>query len=177
VRSATSGIDRRAPCDCAASRGPGRRGCARIYLQQTPRAWFANRSCLRHGDRESNEPYRNHGTRTRDSGSVGAGEALSIIRTGDTVIVDGLRGEITISPSEHAIEEALGEVNGIRLLHEAAQRTKPAVRDSRRRAISLMANVELPAEAIFALDHGAEGIGLYRTEFIYIDRATIAVGR
>src|SRR6202035_1465374 len=36
--------------------------------------------------------------------------------------------------------------------------------------VSLKANVELPAEAILALDHGAEGIGLYRTEFIYIDR-------
>ena len=34
----------------------------------------------------------------------------------------------------------------------------------------LRANVELPAEAILALDHGAEGIGLYRTEFLYIDR-------
>jgi phosphoenolpyruvate-protein phosphotransferase (PTS system enzyme I) len=39
-------------------------------------------------------------------------------------------------------------------------------------AISLKANVELPAEAILALDHGANGIGLYRTEFLYIDRAT-----
>jgi phosphotransferase system enzyme I (PtsI) len=40
-------------------------------------------------------------------------------------------------------------------------------------AISLKANVELPAEAILALDHGANGIGLYRTEFLYIDRATM----
>jgi phosphotransferase system enzyme I (PtsI) len=39
--------------------------------------------------------------------------------------------------------------------------------------VSLKANVELPAEAILALDHGAEGIGLYRTEFIYIDRTTM----
>ena len=35
---------------------------------------------------------------------------------------------------------------------------------------SLKANVELPAEALFAVDHGAEGVGLYRTEFLYIDR-------
>jgi len=105
---------------------------------------------------------------------VGAGEALSIIRTGDTVIVDGLRGEITISPSEHAIEEALGR--GER--HQAFARGLLSARNQRcvtrdGEPISLMANVELPAEAIFALDHGAEGIGLYRTEFIYIDRATM----
>ncbi len=39
--------------------------------------------------------------------------------------------------------------------------------------ISLKANVELPAEATLAIEHGAEGIGLYRTEFLYIDRATL----
>src|SRR6185436_18879525 len=39
-------------------------------------------------------------------------------------------------------------------------------------AVNLRANVELPAEAILARDQGAEGIGLYRTEFLYIDRAS-----
>src|SRR5208282_2742566 len=38
--------------------------------------------------------------------------------------------------------------------------------------VCLKANVELLAEAILALDHGADGIGLYRTEFLYIDRST-----
>lgn len=36
--------------------------------------------------------------------------------------------------------------------------------------VMLRANVELPAEAILARDQGAEGIGLFRTEFLYIDR-------
>ncbi|MGA2448998.1 MAG: phosphoenolpyruvate--protein phosphotransferase [Polyangiaceae bacterium] len=105
---------------------------------------------------------------------VGTGDALSIVRTGDTVIVDGLRGEVTVAPSEVLVEEALGR--GARHLAFArgllSARNEPCVtRDGE--PVGLLANVELPAEAIFALDHGAEGIGLYRTEFIYIDRATM----
>ncbi len=105
---------------------------------------------------------------------VGAGDMLSIIRTGDTVVVDGLRGEIVVNPSEITIEEARGR--GAKHLAFArgllGARNQPCVtRDGE--PVSLKANVELPAEAILALDHGAEGIGLYRTEFIYIDRTTM----
>ncbi|MDP9148834.1 MAG: phosphoenolpyruvate--protein phosphotransferase, partial [Myxococcota bacterium] len=105
---------------------------------------------------------------------VGAGDMLSIIRTGDTVVVDGLRGEVVVNPSEITIEEA--RVRGARHLAFArgllGARNQPCVtRDGE--PVSLKANVELPAEAILALDHGAEGIGLYRTEFIYIDRTTM----
>jgi phosphotransferase system enzyme I (PtsI) len=105
---------------------------------------------------------------------VGAGDALSIIRTGDMVIVDGLRGEVVVNPNEITIEEARGR--GARHLAFArgllSARNQPCVtRDGE--PVSLKANVELPAEAILALDHGAEGIGLYRTEFIYIDRTTM----
>jgi phosphoenolpyruvate-protein phosphotransferase (PTS system enzyme I) len=105
---------------------------------------------------------------------VGAADALAIVRTGDLVIVDGLRGEITVNPSEMAVQEARGR--GARHLAFArgllSARNQPCVtRDGE--PVSLKANVELPAEAILALDHGAEGIGLYRTEFIYIDRITM----
>ncbi len=105
---------------------------------------------------------------------VGVAAALALVRTGDRVIVDGLRGEITIDPNEISIEEA--RARGAR--HTAfargllSARNQPCVtRDGE--PVALKANVELPAEAILALDHGAEGIGLYRTEFIYIDRATM----
>jgi phosphotransferase system enzyme I (PtsI) len=102
---------------------------------------------------------------------VGVADALAVIRTGDNVIIDGLRGEVTVNPSDIAIEDARGR--GARHLAFArgllSARNQPCVtRDGE--PVSLKANVELPAEAILALDHGAEGIGLYRTEFIYIDR-------
>jgi phosphotransferase system enzyme I (PtsI) len=105
---------------------------------------------------------------------VGVADALSAVRTGDMVIVDGLRGEVVVNPSEVTIEEArersarhLAFARGL-----LSARHQPCVtRDGE--SVSLKANVELPAEAILALDHGAEGIGLYRTEFIYIDRRTM----
>jgi phosphotransferase system enzyme I (PtsI) len=105
---------------------------------------------------------------------VGAADALSTIRTGDTVIVDGLRGQVVVNPNDMTIADARGR--GARHLAFArgllSARNQPCVtRDGE--AVSLKANVELPAEAILALDHGAEGIGLYRTEFIYIDRTTM----
>jgi phosphotransferase system enzyme I (PtsI) len=105
---------------------------------------------------------------------VGAADILSVVRTGDVAVVDGLRGEVIINPSEIALEEARGR--GARHLAFArgllSARNQPCVtRDGE--PVSLKANVELPAEAILALDHGAEGIGLYRTEFIYIDRKTM----
>jgi phosphotransferase system enzyme I (PtsI) len=105
---------------------------------------------------------------------VGVADALSTVRTGDTVIVDGLRGEVVVNPNEITVEEA--RTRGARHLAFArgllSARNQPCVtRDGE--PVSLKANVELPAEAILALDHGAEGIGLYRTEFIYIDRTTM----
>jgi len=104
---------------------------------------------------------------------VGAAEALANIRTGDTLIVDGLRGEIVVRPSEMAIGEAIDRSER----HLAFARGLLSARNlpcvtACGVSIALRANVELPAEAILALDHGAEGIGLYRTEFLYIDRST-----
>jgi phosphotransferase system enzyme I (PtsI) len=105
---------------------------------------------------------------------VGAALALETIRTGDTVIVDGLRGEVTVHPTENQIAEA--NARAARHLAFArglltSSRAQPATTLDGT-SISVKANVELPAEAILAIDHGAEGIGLYRTEFLYINRLT-----
>ena len=104
---------------------------------------------------------------------VGVADALQNVRSGDMVIVDGLRGEMIVHPSEAMILDArersarhLAFARGL-----LTARDRPCV-TADGEAISLKANVELPAEAILALDHGANGIGLYRTEFLYIDRAT-----
>jgi phosphotransferase system enzyme I (PtsI) len=105
---------------------------------------------------------------------VGTAMALETIRTGDTVIVDGLRGEVTVHPTETQIAEA----NARAARHLAFARglltnaRTQAAQTADGTPISVKANVELPAEAILAIDHGAEGIGLYRTEFLYINRIT-----
>jgi phosphoenolpyruvate-protein phosphotransferase (PTS system enzyme I) len=104
---------------------------------------------------------------------VGVAEALSTIRPGDMLIVDGLRGEVIIRPGEVAIADALARSERHLAFARGllSARNKPCV-TACGVSVALRANVELPAEAILALDHGAEGIGLYRTEFLYIDRST-----
>ncbi|HSQ65218.1 MAG TPA: phosphoenolpyruvate--protein phosphotransferase [Polyangiaceae bacterium] len=104
---------------------------------------------------------------------VGADGALGNVRTGDTVIVDGLRGEVTIHPTEEQIADAMARAARHLAFAKGLleKRDLPCMTACGTR-ISLKANVELPAEATLALAHGAEGIGLYRTEFLYIDRAT-----
>ncbi|MEO8876506.1 MAG: phosphoenolpyruvate--protein phosphotransferase [Polyangiaceae bacterium] len=105
---------------------------------------------------------------------MGVENVLNSIRTGDTIIVDGLRGEVTVHPEDADIASANARAARhlafARGLLEA--RGDPCVTACGAR-VCLRANVELPAEAVLALDHGAQGIGLYRTEFLYIDRSTI----
>ncbi|MCL2778012.1 MAG: phosphoenolpyruvate--protein phosphotransferase [Polyangiaceae bacterium] len=104
---------------------------------------------------------------------VGVADAIERIRTGDTLVVDGLTGQVFVHPSEEMIRDARNRSEqhlafARRLL---SARHKPCVTADGIR-VELKANVELPAEAILAVDHGAQGIGLYRTEFLYIDRTT-----
>ncbi|MBI5515741.1 MAG: phosphoenolpyruvate--protein phosphotransferase [Deltaproteobacteria bacterium] len=102
---------------------------------------------------------------------VGAGDATRTIANGDLLVVDGLRGVVTVQPTD--FEAATATDRGERYIAFARQlrsnRDRPA-RTGDGVPIHLRANIELPAEAAVAIDHGAEGIGLYRTEFLYIDR-------
>ncbi|HVK66007.1 MAG TPA: phosphoenolpyruvate--protein phosphotransferase [Polyangium sp.] len=103
---------------------------------------------------------------------VGVTDALKRISSGDLVVVDGLRGSVLVGPQPRELDEA--RARGER--HTALSRELSVSRDREAMTqdgvrVTLRANVELPAEAILARDHGAEGIGLYRTEFLYIDRS------
>jgi phosphoenolpyruvate-protein phosphotransferase (PTS system enzyme I) len=103
---------------------------------------------------------------------VGVQGLLSHITTGDRVVVDGFRGTITRSPTEEIISSATRRAER----HLALARDLQAGRDSPCRTkcgtdIAIRANIELPGEAQIALYEGARGIGLYRTEFLYVDRS------
>lgn len=102
---------------------------------------------------------------------VGVGGVLEHVRTGDTIIVDGLRGEVHIRPSTDlsARARARGDRHASRTQLLRMRLREPTAMACGTR-VNLLANVELPNEALLAMEHGAEGIGLYRTEFLYIDR-------
>lgn len=102
---------------------------------------------------------------------VGVTDALARIATGDTVVVDGLRGIVIVDPTPEQLDDAKARAERYTAFSRELQESRdrpPATFDGTR--VTLRANVELPAEAILARDYGAEGIGLYRTEFLYIDR-------
>ncbi len=93
------------------------------------------------------------------------------IKSGDLIIVDGIKGQVILRPEP----DVLARFERLKGKLEAAQaklarlRTLPAeTRDGV--TISLVANLELPREGERALDSGAVGIGLLRTEFMYMNR-------
>jgi phosphotransferase system enzyme I (PtsI) len=102
---------------------------------------------------------------------VGVNGVLEHVRTGDLIIVDGLRGEVFINPTdEHAIRAKARATRHLDRARELRSRSNELAMLACGQRVRLSANVELFGEAQLALDHGAEGIGLYRTEFLYIGR-------
>ncbi len=93
---------------------------------------------------------------------VGVGDELHDIDEGATVVVDGERGEIVVDPSDERREAAAAA-------HEVEIREGP-VSTANGTEIEVAANVGQPIELENADAQGADGIGLYRTEFLFLDR-------
>jgi phosphotransferase system enzyme I (PtsI) len=92
---------------------------------------------------------------------------------GDAIIVDGNRGIVIVNPDEQTIEQYKEYSREfVELEHRLdAIREEPAVtRDGTR--ITLLGNIEFPEEAEVVLERGGDGIGLYRTEFLYLNSET-----
>ncbi len=104
---------------------------------------------------------------------VSLGNLSETLRDGDEMILDGRQGRVVIEPTE---EEKAEYRHRDYLVREWEQELvllahMPAVtRDGR--AVKLLANIDLPGEAENARAHGAQGVGLYRTEFLVIGRNT-----
>lgn len=101
---------------------------------------------------------------------VGVGRFLTKVSTNDLVIVDGNTGAVIVRPDEETLARYQTEVQKQRslaerlhLLRDMPPETKDGVR------IGLMANIEFPTEVAACLERGADGIGLYRTEFLCLD--------
>lgn len=102
---------------------------------------------------------------------VGAREASRIIRQDDWVIIDGDAGIVIVNPSPIVLEEyrfrqRQSELERARL---SRLRHTPAVTLDGER-VELLANIELPGDAPAALEAGAVGVGLFRSEFLFMNR-------
>lgn len=100
---------------------------------------------------------------------VGIGHFLDSVVDSTRVIVDGDRGKVIIDPDEETVAKYQQRVEQRELLSErlATLRDLPAETADGVR-IKLSANIEFPHETASCLKRGADGIGLYRTEFLYL---------
>lgn len=105
---------------------------------------------------------------------VGLHDATEKLETGQQVLVDGYSGVLILDPTPETLWH-YGELEQRKV--QVAQQltrlreTKSTTRDGRH--IVLSANIELPDDVEAAPRNGAEGIGLYRTEFLYLNRTTL----
>ncbi len=104
---------------------------------------------------------------------VGAGRASEQISPGDLVAIDGGRGLILVNPSDEQLNLLRETMRRHLVSEQVALRTRelPAVSSDGYR-IRLNGNMEFLEEISSLVAHGAEGIGLYRTEFLFLGRDT-----
>lgn len=102
---------------------------------------------------------------------VGVRHASEMIRHGDWLVIDGEHGVVVVAPDEQLLSEyrllqqkAVEETRKLQELKHSRTATADNV------AIELLANIELPEDATQAVELGAIGVGLFRSEFLFMDR-------
>jgi len=103
---------------------------------------------------------------------VGVGDGLAdAVADGSALIVDGRNGRVLLDPSDAAIVEYRKELERLEQLDRELLRYVDLPAESRDGVrVLMLANIETAGEVADALAHGAEGIGLFRTEFLYMNR-------
>ncbi len=103
---------------------------------------------------------------------LGLHNATQTIRNDDIVIVDGTSGVVIVHPGEQtllAYEERRARYESYRAQIRRRSHLPARTRDGL--SVQVLGNIELPEEVVSVLDHGGDGIGLYRTEFQYMNRS------
>jgi phosphotransferase system enzyme I (PtsI) len=101
-------------------------------------------------------------------------KATQQVKNGDTLIVDGTHGIVIVNPKREVLKKYRQE----KIKFEAFEKELVKLRDLPcqtldGKRIELAANIELPEEIPSVIAHGAEGIGLYRTEYFYMNRGDL----
>ena len=105
---------------------------------------------------------------------LGLGDTSQFIETGSLIIVDGSAGVVIVDPDEETLTQYLErkvlfedfQARVTRTSHLPAETT-----DGHHLTVS--ANISLLEEVVSVIDHGGDGVGLYRTEFLYLNRPTL----
>ncbi|MFB5086399.1 phosphoenolpyruvate--protein phosphotransferase [Psychrobacillus sp. PGGUH221] len=102
---------------------------------------------------------------------VGTLKATSSIKNGDLLIIDGDNGEVFINPSKEKIDLYIERRNK----HELQEKTLTLLKNKRTitldgKQVEVAANIGSPRDIESVIAYGGEGVGLYRTEFLYMER-------
>ncbi|GET12466.1 phosphoenolpyruvate-protein phosphotransferase [Ligilactobacillus agilis] len=105
---------------------------------------------------------------------VGSGNATSEVKDGDMVIIDGIEGDAIVNPSEAQLAEYKQKAADFaaqkaewKLLKDAKSVTADG------KEVTLAANIGTPDDVVGANDNGAEAVGLFRSEFLYMNSAEL----
>lgn len=103
---------------------------------------------------------------------VGLGKISSLVCDGDIVIIDGNEGVVLLNPDNSTLGQYMikrqEHLEYLKQLEDL--KNKPCETGCGRHRVEISANIGTPRDCAGALSNGAEGIGLYRTEFLYMDR-------
>lgn len=102
---------------------------------------------------------------------LGAPDLVRAVKPGDTVVIDGVRGQVVVNPSPETIARFVRRQEALVRRQRQLRRLRsvPAISIDGA-AVQLQCNMELPSELELANDAGAEGVGLLRSEFLYMNR-------
>jgi len=105
---------------------------------------------------------------------TGVENLLETVRNGQYAIVNGSSGEIILSPTEEEIERVTSEIRRIeKETQELLKYRDLPAKTKDGYEIKLFANISLQTDVDLAIENGAEGVGLFRTEFIYMNGRTV----
>jgi phosphotransferase system enzyme I (PtsI) len=106
--------------------------------------------------------------------AVGLENITASVKTGDVVILDGIHGVVVVDPDEETFLEYLKKQQKYKYFELELEKLKTLPAETLDgHVIHLQGNIELPEEAMSTAEHGGAGIGLYRTEFLFLNRTTM----
>ncbi|MET3574398.1 phosphoenolpyruvate--protein phosphotransferase [Bhargavaea ullalensis] len=102
---------------------------------------------------------------------VGSRSAMETVKEGDLLIVDGSAGEVIVRPDDQTVADYTEKQQTLGLQREELSRlaAEPSISADGHR-VEIAGNIGSPADAAKVLEHGGEGVGLFRTEFLYMGR-------
>lgn len=106
--------------------------------------------------------------------AVGLEKITAEVKTGDVVILDGIHGVVVVDPDEDTFLDYLKKQRRYKYFEQELEKLKPlpaVTLDGT--VVQLQGNIELPEEVEAVAAHGGTGIGLYRTEFLFMNRPTL----